>query len=109
MPAVESFTRARSQQESRNIAVSGRCEAGEPRHPPHLCLCGVPSAVQSSRHATIEHPWSPRAWKTRALAQLYGFATYVDQCELGLELENDQGQMLPARKPTCLFTTRKNV
>ena len=86
-------------------------DARQENHDTHLTFVSVVYQAQyrAGRHSTIEHPWNSRAWKARALAQLYGFATYVDQCEFGLELENDQGQMLPVRKPTCLFTTRKNV
>ena len=80
-------------------------------HDTHLVFVSVVYMVQhrAGRHATMEHPWNSRAWRTRAISQLPGFATRVDQCMLGLELEDDDGVVKPVKKPTCLKTTRKNL
>ena len=64
---------------------------------------------RAGRNATIEHPWPSRAWQTKAFMPLVGFSTYIDHCELGLELPNDDGVVLPVKKPTCLLTTRRNL
>ena len=61
---------------------------------------------KNHRHAHIEHPWTSRAWKTKALKNLKGMTTYVDQCALGLKMENDAGELLPVKKPTCVLTTK---
>ncbi len=78
-------------------------------HNVHLCFCAVIYEIQrrNGRNATIEHPWNSRAWKTVSFSKLSGMRTYIDQCELGLELENDDGVMNPVKKPTCLLTTKK--
>ena len=44
------------------------------------------------------------AWKC-----LLGDWTYIDQCVLGLELEDEDGVIRPVKKPTCLFTTKKKI
>ncbi len=61
---------------------------------------------KNHRHAHIEHPWASRAWKTKAFRNLKGMTTYVDQCALGLKMENDAGEIHPVKKPTCIFTTK---
>ena len=78
-------------------------------HDEHLCFCGVIYEIQrrNGRHATLEHPWNSRAWKTVSLSRLNGFETYIDQCELGLKMLDDYGVENPVRKPTCLLTTKK--
>ena len=77
-------------------------------HDTHLTFTAVIYRHQwkSYRHAHIEHPWTSRAWKTKAWSKLDGWPTYLDQCMLGLELENDDGVLLPVRKPTCILTTK---
>ena len=78
-------------------------------HNVHLCFCAVIYEIQrrNGRHATIEHPWNSRAWKTVSFSKLSGMQTYIDQCELGLAMEDDRGEVNPVRKPTCLLTTKK--
>jgi len=46
---------------------------------------------KNKRHAHIEHPWSSRAWMTRAFKNLKGMPTYLDQCALGLKMEDEHG------------------
>lgn len=78
-------------------------------HDVHLAFVATVFQAQQrgGRHATIEHPWNSRAWKTRSWSRLRGYATHIDQCALGLEMEDDAGVVNPVRKPTCLFTTKK--
>ena len=80
-------------------------------HDTHLTFTAVIYRHQwkSYRHAHIEHPWTSRAWKTKAWSKLDGWPTYLDQCMLGLELENDDGVLLPVRKPTCILTTKMRM
>ena len=80
-------------------------------HDTHLVFVSVIYMAQyrAGRHATLEHPWSSRAWKTKAFSKLVGYDTYVDQCMLGLELEDTDGIVKPVKKPTCLKTTRRNL
>ena len=40
---------------------------------------------RSGRHCHLEHPWTSRAWMTRAFNRLRGHRTYVDQCQYGRE------------------------
>ena len=61
---------------------------------------------RNHRNAHIEHPWTSRAWRTKAFRNLKGMQTYVDQCALGLKMENDHGKILPVKKPTCIFTSK---
>ena len=84
-------------------------ECRKHHHDDHLCFCAVIYEIQrrNGHHATIEHPWNSRAWKTVSFSKLKGFETYIDQCELGLRLQDDNGVVNPVRKPTCLFTTKK--
>ena len=78
-------------------------------HDVHLTFVATVFQAQQrgGRHATIEHPWNSRAWKTRSWSRLQGYATHIDQCALGLEMEDDSGVVNPVRKPTCLFTTKQ--
>ncbi len=64
---------------------------------------------KSQQHVHIEHPWISRAWWTKAFQNLKGMPTYMDQCALGLKLENDQGVILPVKKPTCILTTKYHL
>ena len=77
-------------------------------HDVHLNFTAVVYRHQwkNYRHAHIEHPWTSRAWQTKAWSKLNGWPTRLDQCMLGLELENDEGVILPVKKPTCVFTTK---
>ena len=84
-------------------------DARKEDHDIHLMFVAMVFQLQQrgGRHATIEHPWNSRAWKTRAWSALQGFATYIDQCSLGLEMEDDSGVVNPVKKPTCLLTTKE--
>ena len=84
-------------------------DARKENHDVHLTFVATVFQIQqrNGRHATIEHPWNSRAWKTRAWSRLRGFATYIDQCSLGLEMEDDSGVVNPVKKPTCLLTTKR--
>ena len=77
-------------------------------HDTHLTFTAVIYRRQwkAYRHAHIEHPWTSKAWKTKAWSKLDGWPTKLDQCMLGLELENDDGITLPVKKPTCIHTTK---
>lgn len=80
-------------------------------HDTHLTFTAVIYRHQwkSYRHAHIEHPWTSRAWSTKAWSKLNGWPTRLDQCMLGLELENDDGVLLPVKKATCIHTTKKKM
>ncbi len=83
-------------------------DARKEDHDVHLMFVATVFQLQqrNGRHATIEHPWNSRAWKTRVWSALHGFATYLHQCSLGLEMEDDSG-VVPVKKPTCLLTTKQ--
>ena len=51
-------------------------------HDIHLTFTSVVYEAQrrAGRHATTEHPYTCRAWKTRAYNRMRGFDCYVDQC-----------------------------
>ena len=69
-------------------------------HDVHLAFVATVFQIQQrgGRHATIEHPWNSRAWKTRAWSKLRGYATRIDQCALGLEMEDDSGVVNPSEE-----------
>ena len=60
---------------------------------------------RNGRDATCEHPWTSKAWKTKAFSKMQGYDSYVDQCQYKLKLPDDQGVVRPVRKPTCFRTT----
>ncbi|CAJ1369328.1 unnamed protein product, partial [Effrenium voratum] len=63
----------------------------------------------NSREVTLEHPWTSRAWMTKAWHQLPGYETYVDQCAYGLKVPDDEGVVRPSKKPTKFLTTKKHL
>ena len=79
----------------------------EEHHNTHLTFVAVGYERQrrEGRVGMVEHPWSSRAWKTKAFNQMQGFDTYIDMCQYGLMLPNDEGEVLPVKKPTCLRVT----
>lgn len=93
--------------EAKQFLVDARAE----NHDTHLVFAAVVYQAQyrAGRHATFEHPKKSRAWKTKAMSKLCGHFVNIDQCELGLELPNDKGQILPVMKPTTLLTTKKHT
>lgn len=103
---LQALTASRSL-EARRFLVDARAHD----HETHLTFVAVVYMAQyrAGRHATIEHPWNSRAWMTKALSRLPGFVTRIDECMLGLELQDDDGVVKPVKKPTCLKTTRKNL
>ena len=103
---LQELTASRSE-EARQFLIDSRTV----NHDTHLVFVATVYKIQqrAGRNATIEHPWPSRAWQTKAFMPLVGFSTYIDQCELGLELPNDYGVVLPVKKPTCLLTTRRNL
>lgn len=103
---LQELTASRSL-EARRFLVDARAHD----HETHLTFVAVVYMAQyrAGRHATIEHPWNSRAWMTKALSRLPGFVTRIDECMLGLELQDDDGVVKPVKKPTCLKTTRKNL
>ena len=64
---------------------------------------------RAGRDATVEHPWTSRAWKTRAFMRMVGYDTYVDQCCYKLKLPDDAGVMRLVKKPTCFKTTGEKI
>ena len=103
---LQELTASRSE-EARQFLIDSRTVNPDT----HLVFVATVYKIQQrdGRNATIEHPWPSRAWQTKAFMPLVGFSTYIDQCELGLELPNDDGVVLPVKKPTCLLTTRRNL
>ena len=79
----------------------------EQNHDTHLTFVAVGYERQrrEGRVGLVEHPWTSRAWKTKAFCQMKGFDVYIDMCQYGLVLPNDDGEVLPVRKPTCLRVT----
>ena len=104
--SLQELTANRSD-EARKFLVEARAKD----HETHLVFVAVIYMTQfrAGRHATMEHPWGSRAWNTKALSKLVGYDTYIDQCILGLELEDVDGVVRPVKKPTGLKTTRKNL
>ena len=64
---------------------------------------------QNAREATLEHPWLSRAWKTKAWCDLPGHMAYVGQCMYGLKTPDEWGVIVPSKKPTCFWTTKKSL
>ena len=104
--SLQELTANRSD-EARKYLVEARARD----HENHLVFVATVYMIQyrAGRHATLEHPWGSRAWNTKALSKLVGYDTYIDQCMLGLELEDIDGVVRPVKKPTGLKTTRKNL
>jgi hypothetical protein len=77
----------------------------------HLVFTSVVYEAQrrAGRHATTEHPYLSRAWKTKAYTRMQGFDCYVDQSAYGLKLPGDHGEWHPAKKPTTFRTTKKSL
>ena len=80
-------------------------------HDTHLVFTSVVYEAQrrAGRHATTEHPYLSRAWKTKAYTRMQGYDCYVDQCAYGLKLPGDHGEWHPAKKPTTFRTTKKSL
>ena len=61
-----------------------------------------------ARMADCEATAEPWTWKSYRRAhiehKLNGWPTRLDQRTLGLELENDDGVILPVKMPTCIYT-----
>ena len=78
-------------------------------HDEILTFCAIIYEAQrrAGRHCHLEHPWTSRAWKTKALSRLQGFPTRVDQCQYGLELPDQHGVHGPSKKPTRFQTTKR--
>ena len=76
-------------------------------HETHLTFVAVGYEKQrrEGRIALVEHPWSARSWHTEAFSRMKGFDTRVDMCEYGLQLPDDDGNINPVQKPTCVRTT----
>lgn len=93
--------------EARQKLISLRAE----NHDVHLMFCAVVYNAQLSggRHATIEHPANSKAWQTRAFKSLKGYPVRIDQCELGLAIEDVDGIVKPVQKPTILKTTKSEL
>lgn len=54
------------------------------------------------------HPWSSKAWKTKAIAKMQGYDNYIDQCQCKMKLPDDSGSeavVRPVKKPTCFRTS----
>ena len=79
----------------------------EEDHDVILTFCAVVYEEQRrhGRDATCEHPWTSKAWKTKAFSKMQGYDTYVDQCQYKLKLPDDSGVVRPVKKPTCFRTT----
>ena len=82
-------------------------------HDTVLTMCSVAYMEQAKngRNATMEHPWTSRAWSTRAFSNTadVSYDVYVDQCEYGLTVPDNNGVDCPAKKPTCFRTTKKLI
>ncbi|CAE7883123.1 ISU1, partial [Symbiodinium necroappetens] len=87
------------------------CSHRQRDHDEILVFCALIYEVQrrGKRHAHLEHPWTSRAWKTKALSRLPGHATYVDQCMYGLTSKDAAGRVYPVKKPTCYMTTKRSL
>ena len=60
------------------------CRQRQQDHDEILVFCALVFEVQrrGGRHAHLGHPWTSRAWKTKAFHRLPGMPTYVDQCNV---------------------------
>lgn len=83
----------------------------EEDHEVILTFCAVVFEEQrrNGRDATCEHPWSSKAWKTKAFSKMQGYDTYVDQCQYKLKLPDVDGVIRPVKKPTCFRTTGPEI
>ena len=76
-------------------------------HENHLTFVAVSLEKQrkEGRVALAEHPWSARSWCAEAFSCMKGYDTRVDMCEYGLQLPDDDGNINPVQKATCVKTT----
>ena len=64
---------------------------------------------RGGRHAHLEHPWTSRAWLTKAFKRLAGYVTKVDQCQYGLCIPDVNGTRSPVQRTTCFMTTKATL
>ena len=85
--------------------------ARKENHDTILVMCATAYEYQRRglRHAHIEHPASSLAWRTEAFYALKGYMIHVDQCMYGLLLPDDDGNWLPAKKPTYFLSTKSKM
>ena len=63
--------------------------------------------VRNGGHAHLEQPMHALSWKTRALRQLPGFFTLLDQCQFGSRCLDSAGLWKLVKKPTAILTTKR--
>ena len=80
-------------------------------HDTHLTFVAVSYEKQrkDGRLAIVEHPWHAKSWETPAFQRMQGYDTRVDMCEYGLVLPDDDGNINPVQKATCLRVTSPMV
>ena len=63
--------------------------------------------VRNGAHAHLEQPMHALSWKTRALRNLPGFFTLLDQCQFGSRCLDTDGLWKLVKKPTAILTTKR--
>eukprot|EP00434_Breviolum_minutum_P011390 symbB.v1.2.010051.t1/scaffold636.1/size252712/6 len=63
--------------------------------------------VRNGAHAHLEQPMHALSWKTRALRNLPGFHTLLDQCQFGSRCLDTDGLWKLVKKPTAILTTKR--
>lgn len=63
--------------------------------------------VRNGAHAHLEQPMHALSWKTRALRQLPGYFTLLDQCRFGTRCLDSDGLWKLVKKPTAILTTKR--
>ena len=63
--------------------------------------------VKNGAHAHLEQPAGALSWRTTALSKLPGYKARFDQCRYGAQCLDADDEWKPAKKPTCLQTTKR--
>ena len=63
---------------------------------------GYEKQVREDRHGGIEQPHRSEAWRTKTFSKLSGVSCYLDQCQYGAVLPDENGILTPIKKPTQL-------
>ena len=73
-----------------------------------ICCALYRSQMKAGRYFLHEHPLGADSWKLPCIKELltHGkvFLVRMDQCMAGLRSESDEGEELPAKKPTYFMT-----
>ena len=63
--------------------------------------------VKNGAHAHLEQPAGALSWRTTALSKLPGYKARFDQCRYGAQCLDTDDEWKPAKKPTCVQTTKR--